>query len=342
MITPLALLVLLLCASTKFSKNISLSCFSISQTQSIKGFFVITIFFSHFCSYVTLEQWYDSPMQIYCLFLGQLMVAPFLFYSGYGIFESIKNKGNDYIKNFPKQRIFKTIVHFDFAIILFLILDQIIGKNVTMLEFLLSLIAWKDIGNSNWFIFAILCAYISTFIGLVSFKGNLKGALVVIFIMSLVYIAVLSHVKAPYWYDTILAFPLGCAFSLYKEKIDVALRSKFIMLGGVACIFVLLLTKIDCFLNAFINSQIALISFSATLLFLSLRFNISSRILKWFGKNVFGIYILQRLPMNFFSHHNLNEYNRYLFFVICFACTLIFSVSFSKWNEFIDKKILKI
>jgi hypothetical protein len=31
------------------------------------------------------------------------MVVPFLFYSGYGIFEQVKKKGNGYIGSFPKK-----------------------------------------------------------------------------------------------------------------------------------------------------------------------------------------------------------------------------------------------
>ena len=32
-----------------------------------------------------------------CDYLGQLMVALFLFYSGYGIYEAIKRKGYEYV-----------------------------------------------------------------------------------------------------------------------------------------------------------------------------------------------------------------------------------------------------
>ena len=82
--------------------------YSIEHTQAIKGFFVITIFLSHFSSYVHLETWYDKPLKIYCSLFAQLMVAPFLFYSGFGIFESVKNKGSAYIQTFPKKRFLKT------------------------------------------------------------------------------------------------------------------------------------------------------------------------------------------------------------------------------------------
>ena len=343
MIFPLVLLAALVFSAISPRKKGSLKSYcSYSQTQAIKGIFVITIFFSHFCSYVKLNQWYDTPMQEYCIFLGQLMVVPFLFYSGFGIFESVKSKGVNYIKALPKQRILKTLLHFDFAVILFLIFDLIIGRSVGVFDFLLSLTAWESIGNSNWFIFAILCAYTFAFMGLFLFKGKLKHSLIFIIAMSLVYIAIVSRYKASYWFDTILAFPAGSAFSLYKEKFDSFLHNKFIILGsGILCFFVLLFTKHPAFPNSFINSQIALLAFSATIVFLSMLMHINSKILNWFGTNVFGIYILQRIPMNLFSHTHLNEYNIYLFFFISFTCTLILSVLFTKWNDFFDKTFLE-
>lgn len=42
----------------------------------------------------------------------------FLFYSGYGIMESIKNKGEKYISTVPKKRILNVLVNFDIAVLI--------------------------------------------------------------------------------------------------------------------------------------------------------------------------------------------------------------------------------
>ena len=49
------------------------------QTTCINGIFVLFVFLSHFGQYETM------PWNRLLLAIGQLMVAPFLFYSGYGI-----------------------------------------------------------------------------------------------------------------------------------------------------------------------------------------------------------------------------------------------------------------
>lgn len=327
--------------SLKFCKNDVSSALSREQTQTIKGFFVVTVFFSHFCTYVHFDTWYDFAMLEYCDLFGQLMVAPFLFYSGYGIFESVKKKGSGYIKTMPRRRILKVLLHFDFAVILFWLLDLAIGRSVSLSEFVLSLVAWESIGNSNWFIFVIICAYTIAFAGLRLFKGRLVNAFVFITVMSLVYIVVIARFKPCYWFDTILAFPLGCALSLFKDKFNVVVSKKFIALGGgVLSFLVFFLLKSGYIPSTFVNGQIALFAFSFFVVFFSLNVRVSSKILTWFGAYVFELYILQRIPMNYFAYLNLNEANIYVFFVLSFVFTVVLSILFSKWNKFFDSFFL--
>ena len=350
MVVPLILLAVLAFMAAKPSKQVLLQSYcSVSQTRSIKGIFAITVFFSHFCSYVHLESWYDLPLRFYCSFFGQLMVAPFFFYSGYGIFESIKTKGHGYIKTFPKNRILKTLLHFDFAVCLFLLLDLLIGERVSISRFVLALTGWDSIGNSNWFVFAILCAYASAFAGMFLYRKNLSLSLLLVTALLLVYVVIISRFKGLAWFDTILAFPLGCLLSLHKAKFESILQGKRIApIGALIGIFILLATQSGLLatqsgniLHGFIKSQIALLAFLFVLVFLSLHIRLESRILNWFGTQVFGIYILQRIPMNLFSFLHLSEYNMYLFFVLCFASTLVLSSLFSRWNNYFDSVVFK-
>lgn len=344
MCIPLFILAIVLFVSIRPSKDVLLSSYnSMPQTQAIKGFFVVTIFFSHFCSYIQFEQWYDKILQEYCQFLGQLMVAPFLFYSGYGIFESVKKKGLAYIKDFPKKRILKTLLHFDFAVILFLLLDFIIDRSVSIVEFLYALIAWESIGNSNWFVFAILCEYVFVFIGLAIFKANLKRILIFVFAMSLAYIALVSRLKGSYyWFDTVIAFPLGCFMSLYKVHLENLMRKRMFATGGaIISLLLFILAKTGFIPIYFLNTQLALVAFCSVIVFFSLHVRVNSSVLIWFGSFVFEIYILQRIPMNFLATIKLNEENIYMFFIISFVFTLCLSLIVSKWNNFFDRFVLE-
>lgn len=137
-------------------------------TTAIKGIFAIVILFSHTRQYLgptimesgmNLNQ-YNTIYNISLSLIGQLMVVMFLVYSGYGLVESYKNKKGTYVKGFLKKRVLKTLVHFDIAVILFLIVALILGHEYSAKEFLLSFIGWESIGNSNWFVFDIIILYL--------------------------------------------------------------------------------------------------------------------------------------------------------------------------------------
>lgn len=342
MIVFLAMLAVVTFASMRLARDNSAQALSVGQTQSIKGIFVVTIFFSHFCPYVTLDKWFDVPMVEYCHWLGQLMVVPFLFYSGYGIFESVKKKGAPYVKDFPKKRILKTLLHFDIAVMMFLLYDVFFAPEyLSLSKILLSLVAWEAVGNSNWFIFAILFAYVSGYLGLLVFRGNLPRTAVLVTILCLLYIVVVSRFKERYWIDTIMSFPLGCYVSLFKDKLVVRKHVLWVALVAVS-LFALMAAKNGMIPSFYGRTQTAMVAFSLLLVFLSMRVKMESRILSWFGAQVFGIYILQRLPMNFGKYLHWNEQNIYLYFLFCLAVTLLLAVAFNKVTAWLDSKLFKV
>lgn len=107
------------------------------------------------------------------------------------------------------------------------------------------------------------------------------------------------------------------------------------------CLFVFLIAKKGFIPSSFTNSQLALIGFMFLIVFLSMKIKIKSKILSWFGTQVFGVYILQRLPMNFGKFMHWNEQNIYLYFGFCFVITLVLAVAFHKATEWIDWKFFK-
>ena len=89
------------------------------NTSAIKGAFILLIIYSHSLSYVQYNDSLSSISNKLIFTLGQLVVAMFLFYSGYGVFEQYKKRGKKYINNFPQRRILKTLVNFDIIVLLY-------------------------------------------------------------------------------------------------------------------------------------------------------------------------------------------------------------------------------
>ena len=165
MIVLLVLLASLCCWGAKpcLKKEELSDYLSLEYSQAVKGFFILLVFFSHYNSYVSYTL--DSDL-IYLRVVnsfGQAMVTMFLFYSGFGVMESIRKKGIDYVRKLPRDRILRTWFNFAAAVLLFTGLALVRRIPFTLGQFLLSLTGWESMGNSNWYIFIILCLYLITF-----------------------------------------------------------------------------------------------------------------------------------------------------------------------------------
>ena len=136
------------------------------MTSPINGYFINIVFLSHLRQYIDkashtlLDQGFLTVIGL----LGQLVVTTFLLYSGYGIMESIIHKGDSYVRQLPKQRILPFLMDVWLALLLFLATRILLGKRLPSLTTLLfAMFGWKSIGNSNWYIFAILYLWIITY-----------------------------------------------------------------------------------------------------------------------------------------------------------------------------------
>ena len=72
----------------------------LENTNCIKGVFVWLIIFCHKLGYGVQKKYLFIKIVSN---LGQKVVSLFLFYSGFGINESINNKGKFYLKSLPKK-----------------------------------------------------------------------------------------------------------------------------------------------------------------------------------------------------------------------------------------------
>lgn len=141
------------------------------RTLPIKGIFVLLVFFRYSKDYFDFQNTLSDGMFLLLDGLSaQLIVAPFLFYSGYGIFESIKKKEREYIKGFPKKRLLKTWAHFAICVSCFLIYNLITDKHYSVTKILMSFIGWDSIGNSNWLMFDTFALYIIIYLGMMPLK----------------------------------------------------------------------------------------------------------------------------------------------------------------------------
>ena len=274
-------------------------------TNSIKGIFILLIVISHSLPYIRNcgyafngigDYWFLQFFQM----SSQLVVVMFLFYSGYGVGESSKLKGSSYIKSIPRHRILGTLLNFDVAVLAFIVVDFLLGIELTTNQCLLSLVAWKSVGNSNWYIFVILLCYLMTYIALRLPLSKPFYRVFVLFGLCALAVFFLWAFKQDYWYNTILCYPLGFMFSTFKCKIEDFFKENY-WTCVLALLLALMLIHLWHQLQGFDKFQfgynVMSIVFALLMLSLTLKARINNKVLIWFGRMLFPVYIYMRLPM---------------------------------------------
>lgn len=320
-------------------KNSNKEYMSKENTTCIKGIFIIIVFISHIRQYQLYDSVIDLPAINILSYLGQLMVTMFMFYSGYGVYESIKNKSREYIKKMPKNRILKTYFLFVISIISFIICNLLLNNAYSLRENIMSFTGWSGIGNSAWYIFSIIVLYILTYISFTIFKKDKIKALILNTLLVIGYIIVMSFLKPPYWCNTCLCYAAGMWYSQFIDKINKALlnnNKKYIITLLIVIVLVILSHAVEANIPMF---SIYAVLFALLIVMLTIKININNKILFWLGKNLFWVYILQRIPMMIFQTLKINEYNRYVYFGVSFVATIILVAIYEKLVPIIESKI---
>ena len=313
------------------------------QCNAIKGIFIMIVFLRHINSYLLKngfepEGILDNSFFLVDNLIGQLLVAMFLFYSGYGVMRSISIKGSGYLMSFPRKRLFTTLLNFDVAVCCFLFIDFIFNIPLSAYQIGFSFIAWESVGNSNWYIFVILLCYFITYVSYLIVKIWGGHICVLVLGMSLFSMMFLSVVKDNCWYNTILCYSAGMYYSIYKQKIEnIAQKHYSILVTCIGGAFVLLFVY-----NYYPTPQLfglsynlLSISFAILLVLITMKVQIYNNALVWLGANLFPLYIYQRLPMIGIKELSGNDWvchNAYLYIVLCLTITFVISYFYKFWK----------
>ncbi len=288
-------------------------------TSNFNGIFVMMVFFSHLRNYLNYTEVHTFYAFIFRL-LGQLIVASFFLYSGYGIMNNIIKKKDSYIKRFPYHRIFKIWYHFAIMIFPYYLYAIFTETDISFMKYLSATTGWISIGNSSWFILITFVLYIFTFaFGYIS-VNNPKRIAASVMISALIFIQILIHYRFPvYYYDTMFAYPLGMYIALHKDKIEQFFQhsSKRYLISLAAFLLVLAGTRL---LRSRIHISfvyaIWVSSYCLALLLITMKLSFSNKILAYLGKLTFEIYVMQRICMSISQRIFVYDYQRIISSII--------------------------
>ena len=308
----------------------------LENTNCIKGIFVWLIIFCHKRGYGIYKKYLFFKIVSN---LGQKVVSLFLFYSGFGINESLKKKGNLYVKTLPKKACI-LFIKFQLIILMFLLSNILIFNNkVTLKIYFLSSIFKSSLGNSNWFAFNIIMFYIYSYLSFRFVKESYFFGIIIISIICIIhskFVYIYFYPKSIYAVDTILCFVIGFYYSHMKTYIDKILLKNDIYYFGVISMTILIYYK---FFSKFslISISIKNVLFAILVVFISIKVKFNNEFLRFLNSHSFSIYLLQRLVLSIVKRKRI--FDKSDFFQISFEFTTIFFISsfFDKYTSFIDK-----
>lgn len=336
----IAIAVLCLIGGKPYLRGFNRDYLAKENTDGVRGVFILLIFAAHFIGYVDP---FTAPLDIlYRKFwraMGQAVVTCFLFYSGYGIALNIRQKGEEYVRNMPRRRILSTLLTFDCSVMIYSFLQLGRGKVYMLKTFILSLLAWESVGNSNWYIFAILGLWFITWLVL---RGKELNAMTVaqVTVCTFGFILFLRCAgRDSWWYNTILCYPMGMWFFLYKDKIDNFMSEEgnywaVAILTGIAYVVA----------HKFwdppsgVMYALTMLLFTLCVVFLTMKFQIRNPVLIYCGRHVGGLFFLHRIPFIILGDHL--PYKKgpgiYLFFALAVMGGFALEFLFSKIMAFLQ------
>lgn len=310
-------------------------------TVQINGVFVFLVLISHFTAYLPVPMPYSHQYLVIREMLGQLVVATFLFYSGYGVMCSIQKKGDAYIKGIP-IKLLELVLNFSIAIALFVIAQAYMGTHFKPQSIFLSCFGWKSVGNSNWYLFDILLLYAISYASFKIARGNRKFALGLVFVLSIASIFFLmKYQHGARWVNTLLCYFAGMLYAYGKEKIDGFVMKNWLTYGLTGIVLIGAFAFFYLERKALPFYMLHAIFFCLLINWISMVVRVNNPVLQWLGDHIFSIYILQRIPMLLGKYWGWHESNVWWYFAFSIITTFIIAAIFDKVLAIISNKLFR-
>ena len=220
---------------------------SLDASTPLKGFAAVSIIIHHLSQELADKA---GPLEVFQS-LGVLFVGFFFFFSGYGLYTSLKTKEN-YLKGFIRHRLTAVLVPFYTCNIIFVISKCIEGRRFKPAELPAVLSGWSMINSHMWYIVEIVILYLLFYL-FYRFIKNRTAATIAMCISVVLMMAgslMLCHGEdyscsywfmGEWWYNATFLFVIGIIFSRHEEGLRrFARRAYPALLAVFTVLFVLL------------------------------------------------------------------------------------------------------
>ncbi len=311
------------------------------QTAMINGIFILVVFVAHLHKFLFASMGYGVETFLDKLYvyihsnLGQLIVAPFFFYSGYGITEQIRNK-RGYLDCFLRKRALPLYLNFLVGLLVYILTYCVLCGEVGLLELGKSLIFMHSFWNPTWFLFCTFCCYVSIYGTFRALNNKPRWALVSgVVALMLGYVVLMHRIRPYWWYSTALVFPFGVFVSLYKPEVERIVSSRwktcFAAVLVMFCTVFCVRHEILCLRFNFLA-----ILFVSLIVLFTMRVHVGNPVLCWCGRHVFPIYMYHALWLfiarEISSGCGQVRWTAHAMALVVFAATILTAKYYNRWQ----------
>lgn len=244
-----ALAVLLLQSAKSSGKGMwRESSLSLKSSKCLLGFCAVGIMLHHMSQTIYFAN-EDPGILLFMVDIGVCFVGMFFFFSGYGLYSSLRDKP-DYLKTFFRNRIPAVIIPFYLCNFVFILGSWLWGYKFKQGELMPYLTGAILMNSQMWYIVEILILYLLFFIVFRLIKNRNAACLVygICLLLLIAFSLRLGHDKTTptqglwfhgeWWYNTTLMMLAGILFSKWEKQILGFIRKFY----GIVLIMSALLT----------------------------------------------------------------------------------------------------
>lgn len=340
---------------------------SLDKSKCIQGFCAVAIILHH------LAQRFSQNGDIGALGLftdiGVMFVGVFFFFSGYGLFKSLKTK-EGYLKGFFKKRLPAILVPFYVCILIFVAFNFISGTKFGIGDTIAVLTGWGLINSHMWYIVEIAILYvIFFFVFRFINKENLAVAIMGILTACLtVGSLLLGHgadfscrywFMGEWWYNTTLVFFAGILIAKNENVLTNFAKKAYKLILPLSIVITAVL---GCFTRYALNKysywaewpghmgykekficlgfQLPMVLFAViTLLLIMMKLKFTNPILKFLGTISLELYLIHNLFLENLGNNKIANITGPAMYVVL---TVLLSIALATIVSRVDKYIIAL
>lgn len=296
------------------------------KSTALKGIMAVLVMICHLRGGIPALN--NTILGSLCTVLGYLAVSVFFFLSGYGLTISYRDKKEQYISEFGRNRLLSFYCICLFWIVLYIVFDFLRGIQITFKNVFQSVTFGNTVVINGWYLQTIFVLYILFFV-CARMSKTLRGLNISVFIGLLFYICLCLVMNlSTTWYESVFSFGLGILIGTKgwrgQQKNYVA-QTIFIFISFAITLMLGNTTIIAIAGIRVICKMISAILFVLIVLLLSEKICIENVVTKYLGILSFEIYMIQGMVMSLFR-------GGYLHTVRCYIYNILFV--FHSWTGF--------